>query len=565
MASTKPTAVPSYTDPVMSSSSASTTSTIRAASPSSKTADAQAVASETTPLISSSLASSDKPKRRGIFPPINRVLFTSFLLSMTFAFTQTSLIYGFRLMTCEEYYKTHVWDGPAEADRCSIPRIEADSASSIALMSTMTTSSMVANLFVTGWFIKQYGTKAAMFQQTFWAALRNLCQIYSFHVGGATGIRIIQVTQLFNVLGSAGGYQIASNVFVSFLAPPEERTSMFGVLTGIIMLGSSGGYTFGGLAYNYFGILAPFQCAFALLCFCTIFGSLFLPYIPPDHDDQPSGKSQEKKKKSFLAPLKIFIPKRKIVDGKKGKYDFNLLLLGSGAFFSVLATGYVHMGLQLVGTDVFDFKPGQSGMMLSILLLVKAFFLSVCFPRIISAGRRWVSHRSDVPTAVATEEHPDNVSQAEEPDDVGAPRQDQPITPTDFVHGSQFDLHFLRWSIFVDGLLTALLTFSSHGWHLFLAAVVLPFASGTGSACKGVTLDFVPPEERADALGAIALVEKVAQVSTISIFGYAFAYLSEQGKPTLVFLVNGSIAVIAFLLLLFVRMPRPESAGMALP
>lgn len=38
---------------------------------------------------------------------------------------------------------------------------------------------------------------------------------------------------------------------------------------------------------------------------------------------------------------------------------------------------------------------------------------------------------------------------------------------------------------------------------------MLPFASGTGSACKGVVLDFVDSEERADALSAIALVEKI--------------------------------------------------------
>lgn len=87
---------------------------------------------------------------------------------------------------------------------------------------------------------------------------------------------------------------------------------------------------------------------------------------------------------------------------------------------------------------------------------------------------------------------------------------------------------------------------------------MLPFASGTGSACKGVILDFVDSEERVDALSAIALVEKIggcslrhvkavvadrthssAQVSTISVFGYVFAWLSEEGKPTLVFLVNG--------------------------
>lgn len=38
--------------------------------------------------------------------------------------------------------------------------------------------------------------------------------------------------------------------------------------------------------------------------------------------------------------------------------------MGLGAFFSVLATGYVPLGLQLVATNVFGFKPAESGAML---------------------------------------------------------------------------------------------------------------------------------------------------------------------------------------------------------
>ncbi|WVQ87093.1 hypothetical protein IAS59_000814 [Cryptococcus gattii] len=495
--------------------------------------------------LDSSLPTEDTPllpldkSPRSWFPPVTRVLFTSFLLAMTFAFTQTSLIYAFRIMTCDEYYKTHdEWTGTG--DRCSMPKIEADSASQIAIMSTVTTSCTIANLFITGWFIKKFGCKAAMFQQTFWAALRNLTQMYALSIGGNTGMQIIQTTQLFNVLGSGGGYQIASNVFISTLVAAEERTSQFGVLTGVIMLGSSSGYTFGGLAYNWFGLLAPFQCAFALLCFCTVFGSLFLPHTPPENDQRINDK--EKKRKSFLAPLKIFVPTRNVI------------------CFGDRVCAY---GASACRNDKFGFQPGESGIMQSLNLLVKAFFLSICFPRIIAAGRRYVSHRQDVPSFAAIE-HPENPYQAEEPDDIGAPRQEQAQAPTDAKHGSLFDLYFLRWSIFTDGVLTALTTLSTKGWHSYVAACVLPFASGTGSACKGVILDFVDSEERADALSAIALVEKIAQVSTISVFGYVFAWLSEEGKPTLVFLVNGLTAIIAFFFLLFVSMPRQGEGKVSL-
>lgn len=125
----------------------------------------------------------------------------------------------------------------------------------------------------------------------------------------------------------------------------------------------------GGIAFDYGGLLLPFQIAFCLLVFTTIFGYLFLPYIDPKPPSpSPSGSEEDKssQSRSFLHPLKIFIPKRTTQANGQGRkrWDLNLFVLGLGAFFSVLATGYVGMGLQLVATNVYDFKPGSSGLML---------------------------------------------------------------------------------------------------------------------------------------------------------------------------------------------------------
>jgi hypothetical protein len=63
----------------------------------------------------------------------------SLVIGITLSFTQSALIYSFRTMTCDEYYKTHAWEG--QGDRCAIPAIDSSAASSIALMSTVTTTS----------------------------------------------------------------------------------------------------------------------------------------------------------------------------------------------------------------------------------------------------------------------------------------------------------------------------------------------------------------------------------------------------------------------------------------
>jgi hypothetical protein len=95
---------------------------------------------------------------------------------------------------------------------------------------------------VTGYWFKKIGIKTAMFQQTFWAALRSLAQIYALSIGGPVGIKLITTTQALNVLGSGGGYELASMAYIAELCVPKKRTGMFGVLMGVRMLGAAVGY-----------------------------------------------------------------------------------------------------------------------------------------------------------------------------------------------------------------------------------------------------------------------------------------------------------------------------------
>jgi hypothetical protein len=53
---------------------------------------------------------------------------------------------------------------------------------------------------------------------------------------------MITVTQVINILGSGGGYELASMAYIAELCVGEERTGMFGVLLGVRMLGAALGY-----------------------------------------------------------------------------------------------------------------------------------------------------------------------------------------------------------------------------------------------------------------------------------------------------------------------------------
>jgi len=49
---------------------------------------------------------------------------------------------------------------------------------------------------------------------------------------------------------------------------------------------------------------------------------------------------------------------------------------------------------------------------------------------------------------------------------------------------------------------------------MYAVAMLLPFASGTGSAAKGTILQMCSAAERSDALGAITLLEMIARLLT---------------------------------------------------
>jgi hypothetical protein len=92
------------------------------------------ISSERSPLLV-------KPNERTprFFSPLRRVLLLAFASATSFAFTQTSLIYAFRVMTCDDYFTLHNSMIGSGKDRCSIPIVESKTAKAIAVMSTMTT------------------------------------------------------------------------------------------------------------------------------------------------------------------------------------------------------------------------------------------------------------------------------------------------------------------------------------------------------------------------------------------------------------------------------------------
>ena len=420
-------------------------------------------------------------------------------------------------MTCEAYYKSHPEPAPG-SDRCGNHEIEAGTARAVSLLGASTTLFGVLNLFVTGWAIKKFGVKAALLISVFWPAVRLAIQNIGVMTGGGEGIIIIQASQIITIVGGPAGYLLALNSYVTEIIEPSGRTGALGKLQGVSFLGISLAYLAGGLISDAFGIIAPFRVTLALFLTSCLYVLLFLPWIPPDKSmfEKPSNGIAR-----FFGPLKIFTPQRWTLRDGRVVTEYGTILLGIGTFLGVLATGYIPVLLQMYATNVYNFGTTKNGYLISLNSFIRGLFLMLAFPRLISVGRKWVSNRDSLKsTEVDIRQDSAIPDLPSEPNDFAAAEamdDDEPIEPpkrNDEKETFAFDLQYTRYSLLADAILTGAASFVSQGWQMYLVAVLLPFASGTGAAAKGTILQMCSAAERADALSAITLVEMIARLAT---------------------------------------------------
>lgn len=602
--------MPSHANGRISPPAASSLST-----PVTKSTDSNPPAHETSPLLPKKPCPSKPSSRRRKWPKsvIYRLLLTAFLVSVSFGVTQVPLIYVFGLMTCDEYYRHHASPPvgtPAFDTRCRLHTIEASTARAVALLGASTTFFGVANLFITGWMIKVWGVKKALLMGTFWPAIRLLIQNVGIMTTGARGIMIVQLSQFITIIGGPAGYLLALNSYAAEVVLPSERTGTLGRLQGCAMFGTALGFLSGGLLSDWFNINVPFRLTVVLFCLSALYITIFLPDIPPNNAFEGKAKTVG----AFFEPLRMFTPQKWMLRNGVVRREYGVLLLGIGAFLAVFATGYIFTLLQMYATDAFDFGASANSELVSLNFVVRATFLTFAFPAIISWGRGLFDRREERSRAAAAaaaassatdsdslkacshdsteEEEPETdtdndsydiiptapqqlTSAALPPGQANVDEPDEPIRRTTTNQSTRsttlndgpdtdrenyaFDLFYARWSLILDGVLTALATFTTKGWQMYVVAVILPFAAGTGSAAKGTMLQMCAPEQKNDALSAISLVESAARLSTVSIFGLIFSVFANAGMPNLTFACNGACAAVGFVVLLFARFP-PEGA-----
>ena len=241
------------------------------------------------------------------------------------------------------------------------------------------------------------------------------------------------------------------------------------------------------------------------------------------------------------------------------------LILATGVFLAVLATGYIPTLLQMYATDIFGFGTKRNSYLVSMHSFLRGVFLTLAFPRIISTGRHIMEKRSNVklprnhpqetlgPDTATKQGQIVQAMQDEEEQDVISPE------PTDEQETLDFEIIYTQCSLLIYVVLTLGATFVQHSWQMYLISAILPLGAGTASSAKGTILQMCPASERTDALSAISFVEMIARLSTTFVFGLIFAAFASVGKTYLVFTCNAAVALLGFGILLLSRFP-PEGS-----
>ncbi|KAI4859554.1 hypothetical protein F4820DRAFT_156997 [Hypoxylon rubiginosum] len=522
-------------------------------------------ADETSPLLG--IENETAPKRAKaakvagtIFGPANRILLAGFLMAFTLGITQVPIIYVFRLMECDIFY-THnpPFDGPG--DRCHRREINAGTATQVSVLGMSTSFSGVFNLFICGYFIKLWGPRWAFVSQTALLGIRVSTQVLGVTIGGRTGEIIFQACQAIGVIGGPRGFQLVLNTAVSELVAAKDRTAVFGRLQGAIMLGTAFGYLLGGVLGDVYNIRRPFETAFFLYVACTIYGALFLP--TGTGNEMTNQKKGGRGISGFFAPIKVIAPHKYRLESGKVVKVYSLVFLALGIFLGVFASGYAPILLQMYATSEFNFGTTENGYLMFGNSAIRGIFLLLMFPKIISVGRIWFNGTSASAETRYTESEshiPINPEDFEVVEGGEVPQEPvQAPDPDEEDSGTGFDLFFVRWSLVIDSMVTFFAGFSTNGWQVYLAGFLLPFASGSAPAAKGVMTELCPPEQRPDAISAITLVESMASLLTQGLFGLIFAAFSEMGKPSLTFFCNAGCAVFGFAVLFMAYLP-PENS-----
>ncbi|KAF9520614.1 hypothetical protein BS47DRAFT_1286818 [Hydnum rufescens UP504] len=385
----------------------------------------------------------------------------------------------------------------------------------------------------------------------------------------------------------------AAHAYVSDCADPGARAQMFSLYSGIVFVGMTLGPTLGGLLITATGdLLSVFyvhtigHTIYAIVIYFFMPESLTLAAKASIAERQENAAVADAAKRerwvaanrstlgivfrnafSFLTPLELFIPRKRVAEESGNGRDWNLTWLALAYFVHASLGGSGEYKIQYAAA-AFHWTSEQLGYWLTAIGITSSLQLLIILPLIyrLLGPRRSPLRDPDVPSDSPTQPLLDaapptnpSASAGTSPHNLSLnPSHDQRMSRRQAHRVATFDLRVTKISAFIN-LLSYLLVCIVAGPLLFTASTCLaPLGVGFGPGLQSLAIALMPRggEDAGKLFGALALISALsAQIIGPTFFGAAYI-ATVATFPKAIFLLSALLLLGTTGFLFFIRLPR---------
>ncbi|GBE82104.1 hypothetical protein SCP_0404840 [Sparassis crispa] len=401
--------------------------------------------------------------------------------------------------------------------------------------------------------------------------------VYNFPNSVPGGIWFLVLGPIIDgLLGGIGAVSSAIHAYLTDCTEPSSRSRIFSLFMGLLFAGISIGPTLGSLTINLTGnIISVFYisfCTYLILC-------LFLWVVIPEsltkaqraearrlHAEDSARLAIARSKGGlltwlgrpfdFLRPLALFYPMVIDDSASKKRRDWSLLLLVAGCGCTGSLIGGLTYKMQYM-SSVFGWTAAEIGYWSSSVGASRAIHLTLVLPLLTKLFQPKPSAIM-LPIEPLEPLRPETASSESLAPQETAPPPHQP-------HSPHFDLVIARCSLLLEISSYILMAFTRTGGLFTFFGIMSSLGAGYGPAISSVASTLYATrggKEMGKLFGAMSVIQTLSsQVLGPTIF--AFTYMATVAIfPPAIFFVSAGVLSVAFILFLFIRLPKmPQEAS----
>ncbi|KAJ6510526.1 MFS general substrate transporter [Mycena sanguinolenta] len=451
----------------------------------------------------------------------------------------TTTFYILQQFICRRYYLTHdpariPPDGHMPGELCALPAIDENYAAFIALVALMDGIGSLGGYAGLSFIAARLGRRAALATVLGIGLGANLALIFSTLVAPWLELALFALWLISSSFAQANLIAFLANIYLVDLVPEDSRTSALSSLTGWTVLGSVISFSIGGTITTRGGnALTVYMIAATLWTIGLLYVWLVLPESFPKTKRDALRAERKREQASLdgrwgvlsrvtavLAPLKLLKPIR---DPQTGRRNWRLLICGVHMFLVGLGAGYALPSLLTIITSLYQYKPEETGYILTALSAASMLVLTFAIPFLIRVLRPLYRRQSTTAT------------------------ENEVVEATD-----RLDVHIVVVSLFIE--VSAYITFAYMRTRAtqLAAAIVVGCAAGYAPTVRSLVAASVEPLKQGETLGATELLFGLGLFLAPLVMGGILS-ATIASVPQTVFFVQSGIIVSAAALLLLVR------------